>query len=547
MKPMGDTIKFRNIIFLLLIAGVFYPLHATTSVVSNDLPPDPADFAVDGPYVFYIKGKVIVKSVQAVNSTYKMVKQEYDSRADVPPLTCVIDKKRKFIINLHETIEPTPSTYPQPEKLFAISDIEGNFHGFAKTLVGNGVINSDFNWTYGDGHLVLVGDFFDRGLNVTACLWLIYELESQAKAQGGMVHFILGNHEEMNLSGDYRYVRKKYQTVAKELNCTYSDLFSSNTELGTWLRSKNMVEKIGETIFVHGGLSPQIAGSQLSLEQINKICHAHIGETRDELQGKGTTSLVFAKTGPLWYRGFFGGKLEEATVVTILDRFGAKNVVVGHTLVDEISTLHNGRVYAIDVKHAEYIANALPNAIVWDEGRYYKVNYRGSAQPIEEAGEKKPDVSTVAFKAIHEDNTVLLRTFLSNGNDINGLYSDKKYTLLHYTIEFGSPKAVKMLLENGADPNHFFDGKTALMHAIKFKKIKTIQLLLESNVDVNIQNHRKQTALYYVGRYGTPTLARLLVSHGANVNNKDQGGITPFQFAVKNSNTEVARFLKSVE
>ena len=61
----------------------------------------------------------------------------------------------------------------------------------------------------------------------------IYELENQAEAAGGMVHFVLGNHEEMNLSGDFRYVRNKYMNVAKKMNCDYADLYSSKTELGT--------------------------------------------------------------------------------------------------------------------------------------------------------------------------------------------------------------------------------------------------------------------------------------------------------------------------
>jgi len=549
MKQMGLSIKVIQFALFLLIAGFFSPLEASSPCVApEDTGPDNSDLSIDGPYIFYKKNKVIVKSIEVENAEYKMVANEYPSRDEVPTLKCVIDSKRNFDINLHEKIISPPSEYPQPSKLFAISDIEGNFHAFVKTLIGNGVIDEEFQWSYGDGHLVLVGDFFDRGLNVTACLWLIYELEAQAAKAGGMVHFILGNHEEMNLSGDYRYVRSKYRTVAKKLECSYGEMFDNNTELGRWLRSKNMIEKIGETIYVHAGLSPQMAGCQLSLEEINEICHAHIGKKQDELQTKGASiSLVFAKTGPLWYRGFFGEKLEEATVATILDHFGAKHVVVGHTIVDEIATLHNGRVVAIDVKHSEHVANARPNALYMEDGRFYKVNYKGSAQPIEEAGGKKPDRSTIAFKAIRDNNLLLLKTFIKNGNDVNGLYSSKKYPLLHYTIEFGSLEAVGILLNAGADPDQYFDGKTALMHAIKHKKNKSITLLLESNVDVNIQNHRKQTALFYVGRYGNATLAKQLVKHGARADIKDQSGINAFQFAVKNSNVTVAQFLKSLE
>ena len=40
--------------------------------------------------------------------------------------------------------------------MLVISDIEGNFEAFRKLLQGNGVIDENFNWTYGKDHLVLV-------------------------------------------------------------------------------------------------------------------------------------------------------------------------------------------------------------------------------------------------------------------------------------------------------------------------------------------------------------------------------------------------------
>ena len=64
-------------------------------------------------------------------------------------------------------------------------------------------MDSACHWTFGKGHLVICGDLFDRGNDVTAELWLLYKLEEEAKEKGGYVHTILGNHEIMNLSGDF--------------------------------------------------------------------------------------------------------------------------------------------------------------------------------------------------------------------------------------------------------------------------------------------------------------------------------------------------------
>ena len=49
---------------------------------------------------------------------------------------------------------------------------------------------------------------FDRGPNQTEILWLLYALEAQAKAAGGAVYVMLGNHESMALGGDERYLTR---------------------------------------------------------------------------------------------------------------------------------------------------------------------------------------------------------------------------------------------------------------------------------------------------------------------------------------------------
>jgi len=271
----------------------------------------------EGPHVFYKKGKVFVKSIHFTSKGLKVDEQLFDSKKSVPELTCTVDdmSSTSFKVTLQDKYIIPKTTYEQPEKLFAISDIEGNFEAFEKTLQGNGVIDQDLNWIYGDGHLVLVGDFFDRGYNVTPVLWLIYQLEQQAYKAGGMVHFIIGNHEEMNMRGDQRYVKDRYLKTAKALKISYQNLYSKYTELGRWLRSKNVIAKIGRTIFVHGGLSPDMALSRIRLEEMNRIAKQYYGMDKFRLEQKGGgATAVFSQKGPMWYRGYFRDKLAQKEV-----------------------------------------------------------------------------------------------------------------------------------------------------------------------------------------------------------------------------------------
>ncbi|MBL0334478.1 MAG: hypothetical protein IPP73_03875 [Chitinophagaceae bacterium] len=79
-------------------------------------------------------------------------------------------------------------------------------------------------------------------------LWLIYSLEDQAKAAGGYVHYILGNHEIMNLDGDIRYVHGKYLEAASLLGQSYVNLLGENAELGPLAPHKNIIERIGNML-----------------------------------------------------------------------------------------------------------------------------------------------------------------------------------------------------------------------------------------------------------------------------------------------------------
>ena len=99
-------------------------------------------------------------------------------------------------------------------------------------------IDKNLDWAFGKGHLVILGDVFDRGAEVTELLWLIRKLEQQALEAGGMVHFVLGNHEFMTMQNDLRYINKKYRRTEQLLNTSYPDLYGINTVMGRWLRSK---------------------------------------------------------------------------------------------------------------------------------------------------------------------------------------------------------------------------------------------------------------------------------------------------------------------
>jgi hypothetical protein len=130
---------------------------------------------------------------------------------------------------------------------------------------------------------VICGDLFDRGKDVTAYLWLLYKLDAQAKAAGRYEHVILGNHDIMNLSGDYRFVDSKYFMAATVMSKNYQELYAANTELSRWLRSKNIVEKVGDMLFINAGISTDVNNLKMSLPDINVICRPFYDRPRKDI------------------------------------------------------------------------------------------------------------------------------------------------------------------------------------------------------------------------------------------------------------------------
>jgi len=321
----------------------------------------------DGPYVWgqnnlvKIDGRRLVKEQINRGNTVTFQVQ-----------TDVIDNS--FSVSLKPQNEEEPCEFGGSKRLLALSDIEGNFRQFRTLLQANGVIDENYNWTFGDGHLVFSGDMFDRGEQVTECLWLIYSLEEKARINGGYVHFILGNHEVMNLQGDSRYVHEKYRFSADQMGTTLQEMYGRNTELGRWLRSKNVVEKIGDLLFAHGGISPELNRLQISIKEINQLTRKCIDKNGNQLKDKASSVVMSQSVSPFWYRGYYNGKIVEECIDTTLSKFKVKHIVTGHTIVsDTISIHHHNKVINTDTKHAEGKSEAL----LVEDGKFYRVDMQG--------------------------------------------------------------------------------------------------------------------------------------------------------------------------
>jgi len=320
----------------------------------------------DGPYVFYENGETILKWIendqlveQSISGkNFSLLKENFG-----------IDLKPEWIIPKEETMDFNQE-FKDVDRIIAISDIHGQYKLFVKILREYQIIDDGNNWNFGNGHLMIVGDIFDRGPQVNETFWLVYKLEHQAREAGGKVHYLLGNHDEMIINKDFRYVNEKYLNTAKLMNLEYDQLFNENTLIGGWLRTKPVMIQINDILFVHAGISPEFVEQGFKREQVNQIfLNEILGKTKEEIKQDTILNFLKSNKGPIWYRGYFDESLEREQVDEILAYFNVKNIVVGHTSQECIISLYRDRIFGVDssIKNGKY-----GEVLIYDKGDFFR-------------------------------------------------------------------------------------------------------------------------------------------------------------------------------
>ncbi|WP_288020386.1 ankyrin repeat domain-containing protein [Tenuifilum sp.] len=264
-------------------------------------------------------------------------------------------------------------------KIFAIGDIHGAYDNLVELLMNNQVIDQEMNWKFGKNHLVFIGDLVDRGEKVTEVLWLLNKLVQQSQQAGGHVHFLIGNHELLAIGNDNRYINEKYQILTHGNRITYSGLFKPNVWPGSILRFGKSAIIIDSILFVHAGISKEIADEEISLNQMNQIVYRYLNPdhliftlTDDQFLDK--LQKLFSKSGIFWYRGYMFDlpevpKATQADLNYVLSKYKAREMIIGHTEVDSIAAAFESKLFPINVPFND--KHIKPQALLIDENRNY--------------------------------------------------------------------------------------------------------------------------------------------------------------------------------
>jgi len=127
--------------------------------------------------------------------------------------------------------------------------------------------------------------------------------------------------------------------------------FSAEGRYGKWLRERPVIAKVNGVVFLHGGLTPEVAA--LGCEAINAAVRRELTDDLAKTRQDPQATLAAGENGPLWYRGL--AKDDESILAPqvdqVLQSLGARAIVVGHSVTGDgrIRARFGGRVVGIDV------------------------------------------------------------------------------------------------------------------------------------------------------------------------------------------------------
>jgi hypothetical protein len=310
---------------------------------------------------------------------------------------------------------PAGPAWAQAGRIVAVGDLHGDYGAWIDIARSAGLVDARNRWAAGKTTFVQAGDIVDRGPDSLKIIRHLRKLEKEAAKAGGKVIVLVGNHEAMNMTGDLRYTdpgefaafadvhsealrqavwdanakpfianykAKHPQMSDKDIRAAWfaatplgmlehQRAWSPDGELGRWAANNPAVVKLGDSLFVHGGISAAYANTPV--EEVNRRVAAAL-KARETAQ----TSIINDPMGPLWYRGLITrGALDQegwsvavisnptlatsvrpsidAELDMVLKGFAVRRLVIAHTPnLKGIDISHGGKLVRIDTGNSRH-------------------------------------------------------------------------------------------------------------------------------------------------------------------------------------------------
>jgi hypothetical protein len=242
-------------------------------------------------------------------------------------------------------------------KTFVVGDIHGDWLALIGALKRTGVVKlvkTDTKrlravWCVKNVHLVFIGDVLDAkrrsdGVPLQASekkiLKFLTDLKKSALEHESMVHIVTGNHELMNIAGDFRYVSEA-DLAESGGPVARRHLYKPGGEYALVLDElMKAVIRIGDWVFVHAGFPMSLCD-----HDINDSIHKANSALSDYLNAR--DDLPHHLDALFWSR-HLAERDRCTTLHAIRERCGPIKIVHGHTPVRSISSSCDDAIWNVD-------------------------------------------------------------------------------------------------------------------------------------------------------------------------------------------------------
>lgn len=280
--------------------------------------------------------------------------------------------------------------FPEPARLVAIGDLHGDVSAARAALRLAGAIDDSDTWIGDKLVVVQTGDQLDRGDQERSIVDLFDSLADEAERAGGRVLALNGNHETMNVQGDFRYVTEHglhfgdvapaspLAAAAPEQYRERAAAFFPGGAYAKRLARRPVVAVVGSSAFAHGGILPEHV--EYGLDRINR-------EVMAWMAGDSPTMppAIAAENALVWTRAYGGPETPEVCQIVrrVLDELKVQRIVVGHTVQKEgVTSICDGSVWRIDVGLSAYYGDGPISILEVKAGQVGALTMpRGSAVP----------------------------------------------------------------------------------------------------------------------------------------------------------------------
>ena len=253
--------------------------------------------------------------------------------------------------------------YPKCDRLVIIGDIHGDIKRLKNILIQAKIINNNIEWIAEPPNTVIVqmGDQVDSlnrdggdAVNIIND-WEILEdveviyftnlIDKIEQTKGGRFISIIGNHEFMNVIGNYSYVSSKSMNNDENRR---GDLFKPRGTLSPILSKRPIVLKIDDLLFCHAGLTSGhvdiLKKYNKDIPYINKIWKNFVLYGKVLLEDKEIfDNILLDNEGILWTRNLDDSDKAKKMLSDINCTF----MFVGHTVMDKIR-IHEKKIWYTD-------------------------------------------------------------------------------------------------------------------------------------------------------------------------------------------------------